>query len=229
MKKSVKKSTNVNQCWNTRGVWSNADEKCELLADHIHCRNCPVFSVEGKRVLDRVPPVGYLKDWRKTLAAKDSERKVGDQAILVFRVNDEWFALPSSCLQEITEKKTIHRIPRNRNSGISGVVNIGGEVRVCYSLENILDVKSLSSVERENDAVSSDRFVVCQFNGRHYVFFVNQIIGMSWYNENDICSSPSTLERERGSMLSGVINQNNINIALIDSDVFQENLEGVHL
>lgn len=69
MKKVIAERTSENHCWNTVGVWSHVTDKCEKLSEHIHCRNCPVFSDEGRRVLDRAAPVGYLKEWRKSLSA----------------------------------------------------------------------------------------------------------------------------------------------------------------
>jgi chemotaxis-related protein WspD len=188
-----------------------------------------VFSNEGKRVLDRVAPVGYLKEWRKTLAAKKINNKVDNKSVLVFRVNDEWFALPSGCLHEITEKRTIHRIPRNNNSDICGVVNIGGEVRVCYSFESILGVNNPSTEIQENNVISTSRFIVVVLEGHYYVFCVEQIFGLSWYDKSEIYPVPTTLVHEGAKMLSGVINHDKNKVAVLDVEKFQHNLEAIRL
>lgn len=229
MKKTPKITSYGNHCWHALGVWSNVDEKCERLSEYIHCRNCPVFSDEGKRVFNRAAPVGYLKDWRKALATKKSEDKADSKSILIFRVNNEWFALPADCLHEITEKRTIHRIPRNINNDISGVVNVGGEVRICYSLESILGVKRLSDEIVEEGVVATGRFIVAFLDGQYYVFYVEQISGLSWYRDKELLSVPATIGHENEDMLLGVISHNKNKVAVLDTEKFQRNLEGIRL
>ena len=229
MRKNIKKEHPTSHCWNTRGVWSLSQDKCELLAEHVHCRNCPIFSLEGKRVLDRAAPVGYLKDWRKTLSEKKDVQNGNSKAVLVFRVNGEWFAIPAQCLHEITEIRTIHRIPRNGNKNICGVVNIGGEVRICYSFENIFGVKHVTDATEIDSPVSAGRFIVILMDGQYYVFCVEQISGLSWYSDDEILSVPATLGFESGNMIMGVLSHNKNNVAVLDADQFQRNLEGISL
>ena len=229
MKKMLKKGSSVDNCWNTRGVWSNVDDKCEQLVEHVHCRNCPVFSNEGKRVLDRLAPVGYLKDWRQTLAVKKKDQAIGTQSVLVFRVSDEWFALPAVCLHEIAEKRSIHRIPRNINTDIAGVVNIGGEVRICYSLKSILGINDQCEAENKNKSVATGRFIVALLAGQYYVFFADQISELSLYNSGDVLPVPATLKYKGKNFISGVIRHNKNNVAVLDADMFQRNLEGIRL
>jgi len=229
MTKNHKNRGLINDCWNTHGVWSNASVKCERLDEHIHCRNCPIFSNEGKRVLDRVAPVGYLKEWRKTLSDKSNEQNIDNKSVLIFRVGDEWFALPAGCLQEITEKRTIHRMPRNINSDISGVVNVGGEIRICYSLSSILGIKNSRKKDQEDVASVAGRFIVALLDNQYYVFWVDQVIGLHWYNNDEVFPVPATLECEGRNMLSGVITHNKNNVAVLDVGMFQRNLGGIML
>lgn len=229
MKKNLKKNSSVNHCWNTRGVWSQASDKCEQLVEYIHCRNCPIFSNEGKRVLDRVAPTGYLKEWRKSLSAKKKIVKADIAAVLAFRVGNEWFAIPAQCLHEVTERRTIHRIPGNNNNDISGVVNIGGEVRVCYSLESILGVKCDPEYDSKDEEASVKRFIVALLGDHYYVFCVNQVSGLCWYGNDDLSSVPATLAYKSGSMLLGLISHNENKIAILDTLKLQSNLEGIQI
>ncbi|MCW1245836.1 chemotaxis protein CheW, partial [Pseudomonas sp. SAICEU22] len=41
----------IDDCWNRIGV--HGDKSCPLLAEHIHCRNCSVYSAAATRLLDR--------------------------------------------------------------------------------------------------------------------------------------------------------------------------------
>ncbi len=41
----------IDDCWNRIGI--HGDRSCPLLVDHIHCRNCSVYSAAATRLLDR--------------------------------------------------------------------------------------------------------------------------------------------------------------------------------
>jgi len=41
----------IDDCWNRIGI--HGDKSCPLLAEHIHCRNCSVYSAAATRLLDR--------------------------------------------------------------------------------------------------------------------------------------------------------------------------------
>lgn len=229
MKKSVRVNKPVDRCWYERGVWSTAADKCEKLTEYVHCRNCPVFSREGKRVLDRAAPSGYLKEWRKGLAARKPIFKKESRSILVFRVADEWFAIPAGCLHEITDKKTVHKIPGNNKAGIVGVVNVGGEIRVCYSLESVLGVRFQDSKNKKGSNSEIARFIVAFIGGNYYVFGAQHISGMVLYHDDDIFPVPSTLAYDGANLLLGVIKHSTNKVAVLDVDKFQSVLEGILL
>lgn len=229
MKKSIRINKPIDRCWYERGVWSTVSDKCEKLAEYIHCRNCPVFSSKGKRVLDRAAPAGYLKEWRKGLAVSKPILKKDARSILVFRVADEWFAIPSRCLHEITEKRTIHKIPGNNKSGIVGVVNVGGEIRVCYSLETVLGVSSHVNKDKKSSSRDIARFIVAFIGGHYYVFGAQHISGMALYHDDELYPVPSTLAYDGANLLLGVINHAANNVAVLDVDKFQSALEGILL
>lgn len=216
-------------CWNTVGVWSGASDRCERLKEFVHCRNCSVYRDAGREVFDKAAPVGYLSEWRKTLASEVILEKHEDKSILVFMVGEEWFAIPAACLSEISEARVVHRIPRNRNSDIEGIVNIGGEVRVCYSLESILGVKVSVTHGGKNGLGMISRLLVILLDSQYYVFRVDQVSGLCWYNIKDILSVPSTLRHDSGGLLMGVINYNKNKVGVLDVDIFQSRLEGISL
>ena len=41
----------IDDCWNRIGI--HGDKSCPLLSEHIHCRNCAVYSAAATRLLDR--------------------------------------------------------------------------------------------------------------------------------------------------------------------------------
>jgi chemotaxis-related protein WspD len=222
-------TTKGQHCWNTIGVWSGVSDRCGRLKEFVHCRNCSVYRDAGREVFDKVAPVGYLSEWRKSLASETILEKHEDKSVLVFMVGEEWFAVPAACLSEIAEARVVHRIPRNRNSDIDGIVNIGGEVRVCYSLESILGVKVSETQNGKKGLGMIARLLVILLDSQYYVFRVDQVSGLCGYNVKDILSVPSTLRHDGGGLLLGVINYNKNKVGVLDVDIFQDRLEGISL
>ncbi len=224
MAKETKISSRVADCWNTVGVWSHAQEKCEKLAEHVHCRNCPVFLEIGHSVFERVAPSGYLSQWRKEISAQENRDNFKNNSVLVFRVGCEWFALPTNILGEIANERTVHRIPRNMNRFISGIVNINGEIKICYSLSELLALNSVDGINEREDKYK--RLVVIELDGKHYVFLVDEVKGLAWYGDSELLPVPATLNADNALLLAGSINKFDHQIAVFSINKFQKKLEG---
>ena len=50
----------VDDCWNRIGV--SGDQSCEKLEQHVHCRNCEVYSSAAQRNLQRPVGDGYREN-----------------------------------------------------------------------------------------------------------------------------------------------------------------------
>ena len=222
MAKKVLTKKGYNDCWNTIGVWSSVSEKCERLPQVVHCRNCEVFSRAGREVLERKPPSGYVTQWRNEVARQPDQNDKGLTAVITFRLGNEWFAISVNSLQEVAELRTIHRIPHNTNPSIAGVVNIGGEVDICYSMGSLLGVDKGESQER-----SYQRLIVILSHGDRYIFPVTEISGMTRYNKTDIQPAPSTLGTEKTSLIEGVYIYDKKHITILNVEQVCQDLAGV--
>src|SRR5882724_3480372 len=81
-------------CWNRIGV--RGDSSCPQLEQHIHCRNCPVYSAAAAHLLDTAPPADYLSHWTQQVAQKSALTEITTHSVVVFRVDAEWLALPTA-------------------------------------------------------------------------------------------------------------------------------------
>jgi chemotaxis-related protein WspD len=208
-----------NDCWNTIGVWSSASEKCEMLSRVVHCRNCDVFSRAGREVLERIPPGGYVTQWRNEIAKQLEKSDTGLSAIMMFRLGNEWFAISIKHLEEVAELRSIHRIPHNVNTNIIGVVNIGGEVDVCYSMGSILGVEK---GEKQDGAYQ--RLIVTNYGNNRFIFPVSEVRGMTRYSVADIQSAPSTLGDGKSSLIYGVIKDNDKQVTILNIEKLCQHL-----
>ena len=204
-------------------MWGNAKEKCDRLADVVHCRNCDVFSMAGRGVFESRPPAGYLNKWQKELSHQKEEREKGDVGVMVFRLGDEWLALPVEYLQEIVEERKVHKIPHNEGVYILGIVNIGGEVNTCYSLMNLLEIDE--NIERNKGELQ--RLIVIVVNGERFALPVCEISGLARYSSGDLLPTPATLGKKMGTYLDGMFNLQKRQVAALNVEQIYRGFEGI--
>jgi len=114
------------------------------------------------------------------------------------------------------------------NRFISGIVNINGEIKICYSLSELLELSHVDDVDKE-EKNKPGRLVVIELDEIQYVFFVDEVKGLYWYGDADLLPVPATLNAENTFLLSGSINRFNQQVAIFGLKKFQEKLEGTML
>ena len=207
-------------CWNTVGVWGNQAPRCEKLSDVIHCRNCPVYYEAGRAVFEKRIPQEYIEQWTKIISGDFEPVSKISQSVISFRLHDEWFALPTRNFIEVSQVKNIHKIPHEINNLILGVVNVGGAVRLCFSLVNLLGV-STESQFKENIRGGYKRYLLIQIDDVDYVFPVDEVGSVYRYDPEDLKQVPVTIETEKAELLLGVLEIENYKIAYIDVEKLQ--------
>ena len=173
-------------CWKDIGVYG--DSSCAQLAQHIHCRNCPVYASAAAQLLDAEVPPRYAQEWTQHVAAEKPAAPLATISVLIFRVAAEWFALPSAIFKEIAGDRLIHSLPHRRNGALLGLVNIRGELLVCTSLELTLGVHAAVAA-----AGSVRRMLVIQQNRDRTVCPVDEVHGIERFPVQDLNPVPATL------------------------------------
>lgn len=62
-------------CWNQIGV--EGDRSCPQLKTAIHCRNCSVYSLAGRSLLEREASPEYLHEWTQIVAKTQPDDSLG--------------------------------------------------------------------------------------------------------------------------------------------------------
>ncbi|AZE87937.1 chemotaxis protein CheW [Pseudomonas orientalis] len=127
----------IDDCWNRIGI--HGDKSCPLLADHIHCRNCSVYSAAATRLLDRY---ALAQDERPAQAARELDNQVATRSLLMFRLGEEWLGIATRCLVEVVPLQPIHSLPHQRSRALLGVANVRGALVACLSLVELLGLDS---------------------------------------------------------------------------------------
>lgn len=209
--KTLPMTTERADCWNSIGVWGDAS--CPELETAVHCHNCPVFTSAGRNFLASPPPDGYLEAWTARLIDKEDEKSAEVQGVLLFRLGEEWLALPVAALHEVIPLRPIHRIPF-RGGLLAGVVNVRGELHLALRLNHLLGIANSSKSQEEGIAVP--RLLVAGGEEQTWVFRVDEVDRVHRLVLNELRPTPPTLSRSTTRFSRGVFGYRNRVIGLLD-------------
>jgi len=215
---------NIDDCWNSIGVYSAASDKCPELYRFVHCRNCPVFSKTGRKLLRISPPEDYRSEWTKILAAKKEAKPINISGAFVFRAGDEWLALPSHLIQEVVNMGPIHSIPNITSKSLRGLVNIHGRLRICVSIGRVLGIKKQPKTDEELDPnhISPERLVVVLQENNLVAFPVSEVKGIVRYTPEMVKDLPVTISGAKAAFTMGILNMGGRDIGLLkDKPLFK--------
>lgn len=199
----------VTTCWQEIGVWG--DRSCPELTKVTHCHNCPVFAAAGRRFLDAPSPPDYLDEWTARLGVPEDD-DVGDElSVLVFRLGDEWLALPVSVLVEVTPVRPAHRVP-HRGGLLSGLINIRGELHLSVRLDLLLGV-ARAEESRSNETV---RLIVIRGESEGWVFAADEVDQVHRIPVSQLISAAPTLSRATAKLTKGVFTSREHSVGLLD-------------
>lgn len=212
-----------NSCWSLIGVYG--DDSCSELETNIHCRNCFVYITAGRKLFEREPSEIYLENWNKIISKSKEEETKNIFSVMVFRLGNEWFGINTKCLAEITELKPVHSIPLRNDKYLKGIVNIRGEIQICVSLHNFLEIDNNElNNDQENKNKVYKRMLVIQKDNTKWVFQADEIMGMIKFNEKDIHKLPVTIDKSFVHYLKSLIRLENKDIGFIDEELLFNNL-----
>jgi chemotaxis-related protein WspD len=206
-----------NDCWNRIGVWG--DRSCPELIPVVHCHNCPVFQAAGRRFLASPAPEGYLEAWTVRLAEKEAEGDGDGQGVLIFRLGEEWLALPVAVLREVVSIRTIRRIPF-QSALLAGMVNVRGELYLSIRMDSLLgiadrangkDTKTIAETKK-----SEPRLLVAGREEETWVFRVDEVDRVHRLTTRQLQPVPPTLGRAASRLTRGVFACHNRAVGLLD-------------
>lgn len=216
----------MDDCWRHIGV--SGDRSCPELATFIHCRNCPVLTSAARRFFDRPAPAGYLDSWREILEQPVVARDADARSVLVFRLGDEWLALPTAILAEVTSPRQLHRVPHRSGAELAGIVNIRGQLQVCILLEGLLGL-SAPAVGIPVEASTARLIVVERVGDRgaeRWVFRVDEVAGVHRVPGQSLRDVPATVSGAGTRATTALFSWHDRTVGLLDVSRLLDGLHG---
>jgi len=210
----------VSDCWNEIGVYGN--HSCSKLKEFTHCRNCAVYSAAGVQLLDRPLPAGYRGEWAAHFARPKPENEPGNLSAVVYRLGDEWMALPSQAMQEVAEWRPIHSLPHRQHGLVLGLVNLRGELLIAISLGRLLGLEPASPPPQLRTRYR--RLLVAAWNSDRFAFPADDVLGPHRFQVQALKPAPAAVGKGRQSYIQGVLTWQNHAVGLMDVALLFSNL-----
>jgi chemotaxis-related protein WspD len=208
----------LHDCWNHIGVWSKDKASCPELQRFIHCRNCAHYSASGRQMLERPVPADYRSESTARFSRVKLEQQICDNAALLFRLGDEWLALNSLLVNEITPLRTIHSLPHRDNPLVKGLVNIRGELRVCVSIGSLLHLdRARESYTTDHEIL--ERLIFVEKDNQGFVFPVSEVHGIHHFSDAEVDSLPATLSHAKNNFTRGIITWHEQHVGILDDEL----------
>ena len=205
----------ANPCWKEIGIWG--DGHCEALRQHIHCHNCPTFSVAAGELLDREMPLRYREQWADHFGQKKSEVALSTLSVLAFRIASESFAIPMKVLQEVSERKVMRSVPHRRQGIVVGVVNVRGQLVICVSLGNALGLNAAPPpMSGPPGPQLPQRLLIADLGGDRFGIPVDEIHGILRIHPGDLQDLPATSGHNPTRCVAGLLTWHGKSIGLLD-------------
>lgn len=212
--------SDINDCWNTIGVWRQGAEICPRLSSVVHCRNCDVYINAGLSLLDREVPDSYTDDNSKIYNVANLVTNCEYISCLIFRLGNEWHAIKSAILNEICEISAIHSIPHNTRSALEGLVNIHGEMQICISLAQLI----IKEKPLNNNHKIKSRLVLIQLDSGKYTFHACEIMGIYPISTLELVTPPATIANADQQLTEAVFKFNDQSVGLINTHYLNSTL-----
>lgn len=176
-------------------------------------------SSKQESLLHRTAPEGYLQEWQQTLAEMKDEELEETLSVLIFRLLDEWLALPSTVFAEVIDQRPIHHIPHRSNKILLGLTNVRGTLNLCFSLAQMLDIDDGHQPRGALSRRAYERFVVLKQEQDHWVFPAEEVFGMHALAVDDLEEAPVTVAISRQPFTKSVFRFRGLTIGLLDEEL----------
>lgn len=208
-------------CWKQVGIHGN--RSCPQLAEHIHCRNCPVYHLAGRRLLDRPMPEEYRAEWTARLAEPKPVLDADALRLMLFRVADAWLALPAAHFAASLEPVPVRPVPFRSNRHFLGLINDGGELRLCFTLEHLLDLQRQPATDTTR--LAFPRLLVMQARNHLWTFPADEVQGIVRFPRNGLQDPPDNLAKAPGACTSAMLSWRGQSVSLLDVERLVDRLQ----
>ena len=133
-------------------------------------------------------------------------------SVVLFRLNNEWFALNTHLFAEIAPSKKCHYIPHRSTPFLLGFVNLRGQFVLCISLYHLLSIPLAKTMQK------GQRLLALEKDDKKFAFYADEVFG--------VCHCPLSLIQTpsvQDNYLKGFFTWEDHKIGLLDESFLFQN------
>jgi chemotaxis-related protein WspD len=204
-------------CWNTVGV--RGDGSCPELARHAHCRNCEIYSAAAVELLRSAPRDSSLDERTTHLAQPKPPADRESASAFVFRIGDEWLALPTHVISEIANPRSVHTLPHKTADAMLGVTNIRGQLVIAMSLGRLLGLAPTVAAQSAASRTQFARLLVLRRDAARIACPVDEVHGVVRFGRSALRELPATLARAGTRYSTKLLAWNGRSVGVLDDQL----------
>lgn len=185
------------RCWDSIGIYGSGT--CELLDTYEHCRSCPIYLFSGRQLFKKEVNSDFVNDWTKIYSQEKENSEEQKKSLVIFRIQNEWFALDTALFQEAISNKLIHIVPSRTNQYLYGVVNVNGELFLSVSMESLLGLQRVA-----NNDLANKKLLVLNIEEQKYCFPIDEFGAVISVKLDSLEDIPNTLEKIENNLIINV-------------------------
>lgn len=178
-------------------------------------------------LFDREPDISYLEEWAKLLAKPlEKVEDAKETSMVVFRLSNEWFSLPTLLFSEISIPHLINPIPCQKDSLVLGIVNLRGQLLVCFSMHKLLGIKEEKTNKLKHYKIDFHypRLGAISDENMFLTFPIDEVDGIYSIDLSQMSNIPITIANSQENYLKGAIKWNEKKIYIINEEILFQNL-----
>lgn len=204
----------IDDCWNRIGV--SGDQSCGKLEQHVHCRNCDVYSGAAQRNLQRPVGAAYRQEWAEHFRQPAARDAANDQSALVFRIGREWLALPTATIGSVAPIAPSHKLPHRASRALLGIASVGGKLTPSMSLGALLGIDEHDAPATVGRHVFA-RLLVMRWEGQSFALPVADLHGIARYPQASLAAPAATINKGLDRFLTGVLTLGELRVGVLDA------------
>lgn len=103
--------------------------------------------------------------------------------LIVFTLDNLYYALPTEFVEEITNRLSCTAVPKS-SGWVKGLINLRGDVMTLVNIHNLLNMNEFEAKACYNNTI------IVQINENKMALMVDKVIGVKEVNENEFQPSP---------------------------------------
>jgi chemotaxis-related protein WspD len=176
------------------------------------------------KLLDRVPEEEYVDEWTILIQKeKPPEDISAENSVVIFRLAQEWLAISTLIFSEASTMRPIHLIPHRSGPILLGIVNIKGQLRLCVSLHQLLEIQPQSAADKVKDKFQ--RLLAIRKDDQAWIFPADEVFGIFRCNTLTLQNVPVTISKSHGNYLKGVFTWEHKSVGYLDEDLLFQSLK----